>query len=122
MNCGACRKELDAEWKHCPECGCNLTLDQPQVVLTKFDQWKQYFGPPPPAGESFAPPANDSPAMTGSPYGPGVRAQVFEVIVRQAMAGAPWRDICRGPMVINNIQDQEVEAEVHRRRKLLERK
>jgi len=26
--------------------------------------------------------------------GPVVRAQVFEVIVKQALEGAPWRDIC----------------------------
>lgn len=46
----------------------------------------------------------------------GVRAQVFEVIVRQAMAGAPWREICAGPMQVNNITAEEVEVEVARRR------
>lgn len=52
-------------------------------------------------------------------YGSGVRAQVFEVIVRQAMAGAPWREICAGPMQVNNISSQEVLAEVQRRQDLL---
>jgi hypothetical protein len=48
-------------------------------------------------------------------FGPGVRAQVFEVVVRQAIAGAPWREICAGPMQINNIDPGEVEYEVDRR-------
>ncbi len=48
-------------------------------------------------------------------FGPGVRAQVFEVIVRQAIAGAPWREICAGPMRVNNISPEEVEYEVDRR-------
>jgi hypothetical protein len=49
-------------------------------------------------------------------YGSGVRAQVFEVIVRQALAGAPWREICAGPMQVNNITPEEVESECDRRR------
>lgn len=54
-------------------------------------------------------------------YGSGVRAQVFEVIVRQALAGAPWREICAGPMQVNNISPDEVEAEVKRRQALLKK-
>jgi hypothetical protein len=49
-------------------------------------------------------------------YGSGVRAQVFEVIVRQAIAGAPWREICLGPMQVNSITPEEIETEVNRRR------
>lgn len=48
-------------------------------------------------------------------YGDGVRAQVFEVIVRQAIAGAPWQEICAGPMAVNNITPEEVEREVEHR-------
>lgn len=44
-----------------------------------------------------------------SPYGAGIRAQVLEVIVRQAAAGAPWKEICKGPMNVNNISTSEVE-------------
>jgi hypothetical protein len=55
------------------------------------------------------------PAPPRMHYGSGVRNQVFEVVVRQAMAGAPWREICKGPMSINNISIEEVEAEVRRR-------
>lgn len=54
-------------------------------------------------------------APSDSSYGSGVRAQVFEVIVRQAMAGAPWREICAGPMQVNHINPDDVEAEVRRR-------
>jgi hypothetical protein len=54
-------------------------------------------------------------------YGSGVRAQVFEVIVRQALAGAPWREICAGPMQVNNISPDEVEVEVKRRQALLKK-
>lgn len=48
-------------------------------------------------------------------YSDSVRAQVFEVIVRQAMAGAPWREICAAPMRVNNITPEDVEKEVERR-------
>lgn len=48
-------------------------------------------------------------------FGSGVRAQVFEVIVRQAIAGAPWREICAGPMLVNSITPEEIETEVYRR-------
>lgn len=40
---------------------------------------------------------------------------VFEVIVRQGMAGAPWQEICRGPMEVNKITDDEVSDEIARR-------
>jgi hypothetical protein len=52
-------------------------------------------------------------------YGEAVRAQVREVIVRQALAGAPWREICAGPMAVNGISVIEVYAEVARRTDLL---
>jgi hypothetical protein len=48
-------------------------------------------------------------------YGTGVRKQVFEVIVRQALAGAAWKDLCAGPMRLNNISIEEVESEISRR-------
>jgi hypothetical protein len=51
-------------------------------------------------------------------YGSSVRAQVFEVIVRQGLAGAPWRYICAGPMKVNNISEEEIQAEIDRRRSL----
>jgi hypothetical protein len=44
------------------------------------------------------------------------RAQIFDVIVRQALAGVPWREICAGPMQVNNITPEEVDEEVQKRR------
>jgi hypothetical protein len=58
-------------------------------------------------------------APVAGAYGSSVRNQVFEVIVRQAMAGAPWQTICKAPMQVNNITEAEVEAEVQRRAKIV---
>ena len=64
----------------------------------------------------------NSPFVSGAgSYGSGVRAQVFEVIVRQALAGAEWREICSGPMQVNNISPEEVDSEVKRRQALLKK-
>lgn len=76
----------------------------------------------PQLGKLFKP-SKDSPqhdANRQGKYGAGVREQVFEVIVRQALAGAPWREICAGPMHVNNITAQEVEAEVRRRMAIIQ--
>lgn len=50
----------------------------------------------------------------------GIRAQIFEVIVRQALAGAPWREICANPMRVHGLTVDDVEAEVQRRRSIFE--
>lgn len=44
-----------------------------------------------------------------------IRDMVFEVVVLQALAGAPWRIICAGPMSVNSITPEEIEEEVKRR-------
>jgi len=75
---------------------------------------------PAPAHSGFASPTSSFVSSAGS-YGSGVRAQVFEVIVRQALAGAHWREICAVPMQINNISPEEVELEVKRRQALLKK-
>jgi len=54
----------------------------------------------------------------GGSYGSGVRKQVFEVIVRQGVVGAPWREICAGPLRVNNIDPEEIQAEIDRRKKM----
>lgn len=56
-------------------------------------------------------------AVARNPYGEGVKQQVFEVIVRQAMAGAPWKQICKGPMEVNGISEQDIELELSRRKR-----
>ena len=45
-----------------------------------------------------------------------IRQTVFEVIVLQALAGAPWWELCQGPMQLNHITTGEVEEELRRRR------
>jgi Ca-activated chloride channel family protein len=78
------------------------------------------------SGRSMSPSMANSPASQPSKfgggagggegsYGCGVRAQVFEVIVRQGMNGADWRQICAGPMQVNNITSDEVQQEIDRR-------
>jgi hypothetical protein len=59
--------------------------------------------------------ASAATAIGAGTYGQGVRQQVFEVIVRQAMAGAPWQTICKGPMAVNGITEEEIRKEVSRR-------
>ena len=56
------------------------------------------------------------PANIARHTGPGMRAQIVEVVVRQALAGVPWRQICAGTMQVNNIAPEEIEAEVRRRK------
>lgn len=47
-----------------------------------------------------------------------IRDQVFETIVRQALAGAPWKEICSGPMQVNHIAPEQIEAEINRRKNI----
>ena len=79
---------------------------------------QQVTPPRPPAPNNQGAATTPFGGQSGS-YGMGVRQQVFEVIVRQALAGAPWREICAGPMQVNNISPDEVESEVKRRQSML---
>ncbi len=98
MNCLNCQAALQLQWVFCPQCGHAVQHD------SRLDL--------PGAGS----PNFQSPfARANIPHSAGVRAQVFEVIVRQAEAGAPWREICAGPMSVNKITAQEVEEELARR-------
>lgn len=106
MQCINCGSHLEPNWTHCPHCGkFKSVLKEPvseeavEVIFGKMMGGKDKSG-------------------SGS-YGSGVRGQVFEVIVRQAMAGAPWREICAGPMQVNKIDVEDIEAEVQRRRNIL---
>jgi hypothetical protein len=126
MKCTICDLPLKPEWKFCPDCGYN-TPDWDEHIQPLFDDYEDsitvsvgnnLFSPPPDSEQSFAPPVQPYQTSDGN-YNTGVRAQVFEVIVRQAMAGAPWRTICAGPMLINKILPEEIEEEVRRRREML---
>ncbi|HEY9787797.1 MAG TPA: hypothetical protein V6D17_20590 [Candidatus Obscuribacterales bacterium] len=48
---------------------------------------------------------------------PDVRQCVFEVVVRHALTNPDWKQICAGPMKVNNITVAEVETEAERRRR-----
>lgn len=108
MDCLSCRIKIESDWRFCPLCGVVIDIDEDSdpsfAELKDVTEGKVTQSSPPSIDPS------DKPA-----YGEGVRAQVFEVIVRQAIAGAPWQEICKGPMQINNISAKEVEAEVKRR-------
>jgi tetratricopeptide (TPR) repeat protein len=55
--------------------------------------------------------------LHGSPASlDSLRQAVMEIVVKQAVAGAPWKELCRGPMEINGITEAEIEAEVSRRK------
>lgn len=66
--------------------------------------------------EVYCPHCGERALGSFAPGSAGMRATVFEVIVRQALAGAPWREICAGPMQVNNITFEEIEEEVRKRR------
>lgn len=104
--------------------GSQVMLPGPQPAPAQASPQQQpqpQQAPPKPPGPQPTPTVAQSTPFTSQSgsYGSGVRAQVFEVIVRQALAGAPWREICAGPMQVNNISPDEVEAEVKRRQSML---
>ncbi len=95
MKCAYCQKKLEDDWLFCPKCGSAIKASAAKKLSRSFqNEEKDHFA------------QHDS----------SLRDQVFEVVVRHALAGAPWREICAGPMLVNDIDPQEVEAEVVRRR------
>jgi hypothetical protein len=100
MKCVHCRKNLEDDWLFCPKCGGKIKGSDsgPSKKLSRSFQNEEV--------EHFA------------QYGTALRDQVFEVVVRHALAGAPWKEICAGPMFVNDIDPLEVEAEVSRRKGL----
>ncbi len=104
MNCEKCQAELLSTWLFCPACSA-ATGNTVGIGKAFSDIINKLVG----AGARL-------PASVGGGYGEGVRRQVFEVIVRQAMVGAPWREICAGPMQVNSITAEEIEEELRRRR------
>jgi len=137
--CPLCREMVRSDAVVCRFCSNKIHLDNADPFelhtpvpptkpeTTSKDSASREGGMPkfnlPQIGKLFKPTKDNQPQSTQNQpygaYGPGVRSQVFEVIVRQALAGAPWREICAGPMHVNNITPQEVEAEVNRRMALI---
>ncbi len=124
MSCKNCKKQLEPDWFFCT--GCGSAVHETSVMdeyLRNADKVDDSLGQPKNQAKTiadkirsvFANGPTQPLADDGSKYGAGVRAQVFEVIVRQALAGAPWQKICDGPMRVNNISIEEVEEEVRRR-------
>ncbi|MBA4075676.1 MAG: hypothetical protein C0508_11605 [Cyanobacteria bacterium PR.023] len=124
MSCKNCAKQLEPDWFFCP--GCGRAVHETSVMgdyLRSADKIDDSPGQPPNQAKTvadmirniFANGAKETPPVGEGKYGAGVRAQVLEVVVRQAIAGAPWQEICRGPMQVNNITIEEVEEEVRRR-------
>lgn len=114
MKCVNCGSQLEPNWTHCPHCGKFKSVLKEPVTDAAVDSIFGKMLSNSPAEQ----PANERSGAANN-YGSGVRGQVFEVIVRQALGGAPWRQICEGPMVVNNIKAEEIEAEVRRRRNLI---
>jgi hypothetical protein len=108
MECINCGSQLEPNWKLCPHCGKFKSVLKEPVTEEAVEV-------------IFGNMMGRSEEAKGQPsdYGSGVRGQVFEVIVRQALAGAPWREICAGPMEVNKIRVEDIETEVQRRRKIL---
>jgi len=105
MQCISCGSQLESNWTHCPYCGSFKSVLQEPVTDEHVNSiFEKMF--------------DRRMGSKQGAYGSGVRGQVFEVIVRQAIAGAPWRQICEGPMAVNKISVEEVLSEVDRRRKM----
>lgn len=132
MKCLSCAGTLDRDWLFCPGCGSPVGHDRPFLMRLTDSQIDEIFERMKQVKNSFSlerPSASFNQAAAKSygrdgmtqrpagedPIGSGVRGQVFEVIVRQAITGAPWKAICKGPMIVNQISEEEVEEEVKRR-------
>lgn len=99
--CHHCQTELDAKWLFCALCG--KAVDRPALMQLSSEMISEVFAK-----------MLKTDSESGS-HARGVRSQVFEVIVRQALIGAPWRELCAGPMKVNGITKEEIEEELHRR-------
>ncbi len=134
-DCKFCKMQLEKNWLFCPFCGSLISAEGRPDASGPDSEY--HWSPPKPGAPSSAdslyvrspragskdarasgkgPPTQDSRSSREfGAYGVGVRAQVFEVIVRQGIAGAPWREICAGPMQVNNISADDIQEEIDRR-------
>lgn len=113
MHCVTCGSQLEPCWTHCPYCGKFKSILKEFSASDIDNIFEKMLN----KAQKVVEKVRQTTATVD--YSAGVRQQVFEVIVRQAMAGAPWREMCAGPMAVNNINDDEIMAEVERRRKTL---
>lgn len=92
-NCAACDERIRIQAKLCRYCGSSSQIGNSKKVVG----------------------VNLSEQSQSGVYGASIKQQVFEVIVRQAMAGAPWRDICNAAMIANGIDPKDIEEELRHR-------
>ena len=127
LQCKKCNQSLDNSWFFCPQCG-----ERANTFEYKFDfsmesqsksqsqsQLQSSSQPPSPSQQESKDERTrsaSSPEVNRGAYGSGVRAQVLDLIVRQALAGANWRELFASPLRVNCIAPEEIEAEVNRRR------
>ncbi len=114
--CRFCGTGLSNEhFRDCPFCAESI---RKEAVICRFCREKIEDSEPGPAliGESdagFSRPLK--PGLKG--YGSGVRWQIVQSLVNQALAGAPWREVLADVMQANDISPQEIEFELYQRNK-----
>ena len=90
MKCTDCKHNLAENWLFCPFCGHKVSVAPTQASIS-------------------------SQGSRPGTYGTGVRAQILELTVRQALTGANWKESCAKVMQANHITVEEVEHEVQKR-------
>lgn len=123
MQCINCGSHLEPNWTHCPHCGKfksvlkQMSAEDIDLVFEKLlGQAQKDVDKAKTLAAIAARTSGDNQPPLSADKTSTVRQQVFEVIVRQAIAGAPWREMCAGPMTVNSITEDEILEEVERRR------
>jgi hypothetical protein len=81
-----------------------------------FDNWRETFAVTVNAN-GFDADEIQKDANVPSPVA-GIRDQILDMIVRQALVGMPWREHLELIMQANKISPEEVEAEIQKRKEL----
>lgn len=86
MHCQICSYAVEPGWAFCPSCG---------VILARLKKFKEVE-------------KSQSRKFT-------MKELTVDVIVRQALAGSDWQQVCREVMDANDISPKDVLQELHRR-------
>ncbi len=109
MNCSTCSRELKPSDPKCPQCGTH----NPHHAQFLWKLIKQQVTDIPPGLKGS--PIEQSLTTPDAPAADSIRSLILELIVRRAMDGIDWRTTCRGPMDVNGINPDDVEAEIKKR-------